>query len=87
LQGSFRKVTGVEGHLKGGGAGRGADLEVQGDVLYVVERHTGAMRRDRGMVHWFRSRLEVAGRNAGLEDQARVVFRDARPSSRTVRVR
>jgi hypothetical protein len=71
LKRTFREGASVEGSSYGGWRGGGEDLGRDGGVLEVVEGEAGAVGD--GVVDW----SEVAGSNAGLEDQVLVRLRDA----------
>jgi len=76
LEGAFREDAGVEDHADGGWRS-GDDAGLQGGAAYVIEGEACAVRRPVGCGAGIWDRREVAGGDAGLEDQVAVGFGDA----------
>ena len=71
MEAFFGETVGVEDGLYSGRRGDGEDFGGEGDVLYVVEGEAGSVG---GFLIVYG--VEVAGGNAGLEDEVLVSVRD-----------
>src|SRR5215213_7111329 len=76
LEGAFGEGVSIEDGLNGGGVGCGDNPGVQGSCSYLVEGETRAVGGCERVIG-VRYRVQMAGSNAGLQDQVPVGFRDA----------